>query len=232
MTEFNYDTVYSHRLSKDKIQLRKREILRYMGQKGQASDELKALIDALVPKVHSSLNPKGAFVVKKIQGIGGDEIVIDNMIISSRNLSKNLRGCKAAVIFAMTIGSETDRFIARQSHASPLGALAASAIGAEAIECYVDVWQAEIGKSFEKDGLFMRPRFSPGYGDFSLKFQENIISLLTAPIRCGICVTDKLILTPSKSVTGMIGLSETNEGCIKIGCEECAKTDCAFRRNC
>ena len=78
-------------------------------------------------------------------------------------------------------------------------------------------------------GLKLRPRFSPGYGDFSIAHQRDITRELDTARRLGLTVTESLMLAPMKSVTAVIGLSETG-GCTGGGCEACAKTDCDFRR--
>ena len=82
----------------------------------------------------------------------------------------------------------------------------------------------------EKEGLYARPRFSPGYGDFSLEHQKEITSILNTPKTIGLTVTDTLILAPAKSVTAIIGFSTTKQYCHKHGCEVCKKIDCEFRR--
>ena len=53
-------------------------------------------------------------------------------------LSKNLSGCKTAVIFAATVGLMPDRLISRYGVSSPAKALVFDAIGAERIESLCD----------------------------------------------------------------------------------------------
>lgn len=74
------------------------------------------------------------------------------------------------------------------------------------------------------------PRFSPGYGDFPIAHQRDFSRLLDTPRKIGLTVTESCLLAPIKSVTAVIGLSETPQPCHRKGCEECGKTDCAYRR--
>ena len=53
--------------------------------------------------------------------------------------------------------------------------------------------------------MFFKPRFSPGYGDLSLEVQKEIFSLLDCPRKIGVSLGDSLLMTPSKSVTAIIG---------------------------
>lgn len=76
----------------------------------------------------------------------------------------------------------------------------------------------------------MRPRFSPGYGDFSILHQREFLGLLEAGKRIGLSMTESSMLTPTKSVTAVIGLGEEPLRCPRSGCGACAKRDCAYRR--
>ena len=46
----------------------------------------------------------------------------------------------------------------------------------------------------------------------------------------GLTMTDSYMMTPTKSVTAVIGASPVKERCPIAGCEACARTDCAYRR--
>ena len=54
--------------------------------------------------------------------------------------------------------------------------------------------------------------------------------MLDAAKAIGLSVTGSSMLTPSKSVTAVIGLSRTKEPCHRKGCEECGMADCPYRR--
>ena len=60
--------------------------------------------------------------------------------------------------------------------------------------------------------------------------QRDFSRLLDTPRKIGLTVTESCLLAPIKSVTAVIGLSETPQPCHRKGCEECGKTDCAYRR--
>ncbi len=55
--------------------------------------------------------------------------------------------------------------------------------------------------------------------------------MLDAPKRIGLSVTDGNMLTPTKSVTAVIGVGRTQLSCHVKGCENCGKSDCAYRRD-
>ena len=108
-------------------------------------------------------------------------------------------------------------------------AAAAQAAAAALIEDCCDEENERLRAEAAERGLKLRPRFSPGYGDFSIEHQRDIARELDTPRRIGLTVTDSCMLAPMKSVTAVIGIAET-EGSTARGCEDCDKQNCGFRR--
>ena len=104
------------------------------------------------------------------------------------------------------------------------------AAAAAMVEAYCNELNAMWKKEYLEKGLYLRPRFSPGYGDFPLSVQKQILDGLEAGKRIGITLTEGYLMMPSKSVTAVIGVSRTPAACVIEGCEACGKKDCAFRR--
>ena len=82
----------------------------------------------------------------------------------------------------------------------------------------------------EEEHLYLRPRFSPGYGDFDICYQEPIVRMLNCAKTIGLTLTDSFMMTPTKSVTAVIGISTQKDRCPISGCEVCTKKDCEYRR--
>ncbi len=122
----------------------------------------------------------------------------------SADLAGHLRGCTHVVVFAATLGLPMDRLIARYSSLSPTRALCLQAIGAERIEALCDAFEDEVRLS--SMGGRVHPRFSPGYGDLPLAFQRRIFAALDPARHIGLSLTDSLLMSPSKSVTAIIGI--------------------------
>ena len=74
-------------------------------------------------------------------------------------------------------------------------------------------------------------RFSPGYGDLPIEIQGEFLQVLDAPKRIGLYATANNILTPRKSVTAVIGLSENKISKGRRGCVICSMKDaCPYRK--
>ena len=82
-----------------------------------------------------------------------------------------------------------------------------------------------------EEGLYLRPRFSPGYGDLPLSCQPDFCRVLEAEKTVGITLTESFLMMPSKSVTAVIGVSKIAAGCVKEGCEVCSNKNCLYRRD-
>ena len=104
------------------------------------------------------------------------------------------------------------------------------ACAAALLEEFCDRRQLEIGKELEKEGLYLRPRFSPGYGDFDIGYQEPLMRMLDCARAIGLTMTEGYMMSPTKSVTAVIGASPVRERCPIEGCEACGKKDCEYRR--
>ena len=75
-------------------------------------------------------------------------------------------------------------------------------------------------------------RYSPGYGDLPLSVQNDLLDCLDAPRRVGLCATASHILTPRKSVTALLGVSErpiqpSSRSC--LGCP--GYNSCQYRKS-
>jgi hypothetical protein len=221
-------------------EINRKEIERYLGYAGHTPDEFtSALIETCVRELIDISSPRNYYLSFPIVwGKSADPeiipITIDSMTIKSRNLTRNLRGCTRAVLLAATLGLGCDRLIRRAELAGSMTKAAVfQAAGAAMIEAYVDDVNRKIRSEAGADGLFCRPRYSPGYGDVPLSHQRDFDRILGLEKNAGIVLSDTLLMTPSKSVTAIIGLSPYNQNCILEGCEVCSfHESCEFSRCC
>lgn len=151
--------------------------------------------------------------------------------VASRALFKNLEHCQAVVLFAATLGTGPDILIRKYSRLQMSRAVVMQAAAAAMLEDYCDRINEEIRENYEKQGYYLRPRFSPGYGDFPLDCQPALLAGLDAGKRIGITLTDSLLMAPSKSVTAVMGVASVRSDCIIEGCESCGRADCRYRRD-
>ncbi len=183
-----------------------REILRYAGAKALSSQE-QTLLHNCLAEVQNKFNYKVCwcrFPVRFMEA--GLDLTFAQT--NSKGLMKNLEGCQEILLFAATIGLEIDRLIHKYSRLSPAKALFFQAIGAERIESLCDAFCKDLETHLQAEGKHLKPRFSPGYGDLPLTLQEDIFRVLDCSRKIGLTLNSSLLMSPSKSVTAIVGISQ------------------------
>ncbi|MBQ8859500.1 MAG: Vitamin B12 dependent methionine synthase activation subunit [Clostridia bacterium] len=184
----------------------KKEILRYAGVCGEPC-ELEEILEGCVEEIKTKLVYKVCYREFPLTRFDG-RLDLGFIKTASVGLTKNLAGCESIVLFAATVGMEIDRQIARYATLSPTKALLFQAIGAERIEGLCDAFCRDIAEEKAKIGFKTRPRFSAGYGDFPLEAQKEIFAVLDCPRKIGLTLNQCLLMSPSKSVTAIIGVGK------------------------
>ena len=179
----------------------KKEILRYAGVKADVP-EVNRVLDECITQTDGKISYKVCYTEFDISH-SDEDTDLGFMKTTSKDLAKNLEGCTKIIVFAATVGIELDRLIAKYSRISPVKALIFQAIGAERIEALCDAFSEDITKGKES-----KPRFSAGYGDFPLDAQKEIFAVLEPNRKIGLTLNNSLLMSPSKSVTAIIGISQ------------------------
>lgn len=208
-----------------------REAVRYLGYGRHAIDEQTlALVESSIEELSSRVRERFIYRIFELSQ-EGELLKIGDWEIKSKSLSKNMKGCSQVAVFAATLGSMADQLIRRASVAEMAKAVVLQACAAALLEEYCDSCQDQIAQEMAEEGKYLRPRFSPGYGDFDIHHQEMLLKILQADKTIGLTMTKSFMLTPTKSVTALIGISTEQTPCHRQGCEVCEKTDCAYRRD-
>lgn len=213
------------------LEIRQREVLRYLGYRGHPADEsVLEKIRQCSELLLKSATPRAVSASYPLALEADDVVAIGTMRVTSHILWNHLRGCTEAVLFAATLGPGPDVLLRRYAQMDVSAMVILQACAAELIERYCDTCEETIREEAAARGLFLRPRFSPGYGDFDIRHQQDFMERLACPKRIGLTMTEGYVLAPSKSVTAVIGLTSEQQGCHTEKCASCAKTDCAFRK--
>lgn len=203
------------------------EVARYLGYRGAEPD---ARVSSLVKELNAEFSAKTA--PKSVYGIwtcrvDSSSVALPDITIMSKSLAKRLENCSRAVLLAATLGPEADTLIRRYSVQDMEKAVIAQAVCAAMIEVYCDKVEGDIAKESGLCGLCAAERFSPGYGDFDMAHQKDIVNLLNCDRKIGLALTSGYMLVPSKSLTAVIGFGGENTK--NTGsCEDCSVKQCLF----
>lgn len=210
----------------------KKEALRYMGYKGQKMDDkMERLLNDCIGEVKDISKGSFTYAVFDIEKIEeGLSLKDSTLVLKGESIAKHLQqSCKCAVM-AVTLGLETDRRIAFYSKTDLTRGLMLDACAAAAVESLCDEVQEEIRVKAKSIGLEITPRFSPGYGDFPIDTQSEIIKVLRTYERIGLSVNESSIMIPRKSVTAVIGMQYEKCSEENHGCSRCEDSNCMYRK--
>ncbi len=179
------------------------ETLRYLGYGKTVLPEegVRALLCECESEILSAQDLRACYSVFDISA-EGEKLNLGFAEVTSHSLSLNLAGCKRIVLFACTAGAGIDRLIAKYSRLSPAKAAVMQAAGAALVED----WCEELCELFKREYGETKPRFSCGYGDLPLTLQRDIFAALSVTKHIGITLSDDCFMTPTKSVTAIVGI--------------------------
>ncbi len=208
-----------------------KEALRYLGYVGNKPEEnIQKILNECESNVLDIIDPR--YIYKCFDIISNkDKIVLDNckLELTGNDIVNHLKGCTKVILMCATLSINIDRFIRVTQITDMTKAVIIDSLASVAIEKICDNIQDNIMEEFS--GYFQTYRYSPGYGDFPIEIQKDFLSVLDAPKKIGLTSTDDCILTPKKSVTAIIGLSETQLRTEKRGCQSCNMKDtCLYRK--
>lgn len=206
------------------------EVLRYMGcPPEKAGGELRALVEDCAGELLSVVRPRWAWREVALTHEAEGVRLESGLLLPGTDLKSHLAGCRRAVVFCATLGAETDALIRRCEQRDMGRALALDCCASAAVEELCDRIELELQGKFP--GCFFPYRYSPGYGDLPLQVQGELLELLDAPRRVGLCATESCLLTPRKSVTAILGVSEKKLEPMHRSCLGCpAREGCQYRK--
>lgn len=204
------------------------EVLRYMGYRGQGiSDEMGGRIDETVERCIDLARPRASIRCFDVVGVRDDAGVpvvgLAGTVLELRgcSIAEHLDGAVAVAVLAVTVGMGVERELRRLSLTDTVGQVVFDAAGTALVERAADAAEASVVGMAAERGLFCNHRFSPGYGDLPLETQVPLLATLDAQRRLGIALSDSLLMTPTKSVTALIGMFDEPQPSTRATCAGC-----------
>ena len=192
-------------------ELPRREVLRYMGYRGQAiSPEIDARVNEGIARALELARPQASWRIFDLAEHGGSDGAIRlegcALELTGSAIAKHLDGAAACAVMAVTIGMGVERELKRLAATDPVAQVIFDAAGTVAVEEAAAACQKSIAADAAARGLYANARFSPGYGDLPLAVQPTLLASVDANRRLGIALTDSLLMVPTKSITALMGV--------------------------
>lgn len=155
--------------------------------------------------VQKSITPEIIWKDLNVVSMGDSQICLgDNFCVDSYYLREVFYDAVKVTVGCVTLGEGIPLLIKeKMSSGEYYLAAYADSYASQYVELLAEKW-FEMRKQEQKSrGLYPTLRFSPGYGDFDLKYQKEIINLLE--ISDKINVTESFLLEPEKTITFLMG---------------------------
>jgi len=208
-----------------------KETRRYAGL-NKSEFNSKAIADACT-EVQLLAEAKGIWQLYDYIAATGKVAAVPPASIEGTKIRCHLALAEKVIFMAVTIGDTVEEQITahfqegKYSHSLLLDAAATTAV-----EQAADAMEKTIRQKIVPQGYEMLWRFSPGYGDWDIHFQPEMIRLSQAT-NIGISLTESMMLLPRKSITAVIGLVPNQlapSAASEHNCQICSKTDCLARK--
>lgn len=203
------------------------EALRYLGYGGNIPDEkTKELLLLCGKELKQAMEGKFTY---KVFDLKEGQIPNCTFELKGKAIAKHLKNCTKVVFMCATLGNNVDTLIRKQQIKGMAEAAITDSLASAVIEQVCDKAEEMILKDFKEYEHTWR--FGLGYDDFPLEGQKQFLDILDAPKRIGVCVNSSMMLTPTKSVTCVIGLGNDLEVSSTKSCDVCSfREKCQFRK--
>jgi hypothetical protein len=211
----------------------KNEVLRYLGYRGQQIDGITdSRIDSMIELCLKTARPRYRYVHFDISETDeGIALIGTDTVFFGKDIASHLKGADSIALMAVTLGHECERKLLQLEAKSISDAVCFNSATIALTEEVADRCQSEIAEIYRKDGYFINARYSPGYGDFPLSQQKDVLKLLEAEVKLGITLTEGDLMLPRKSVTAVLGLFKEEQE-HHTSCLSCVMRDsCQFRKS-
>lgn len=161
---------------------------------------------------------------KQINGL----LIGDKYFSLDKIVTGIFKNSEEAAIFCVTIGEGMEQHSkALNMNNDLVNAFVYDIVASVTVEACADTLHNHIINKMKLKNKKTTNRYSPGYCNWDIREQHILFSLLPENF-CGIILTDSALMTPIKSISGIIGIGE-NVKYSQYHCNECKIKDCTYR---
>jgi len=212
--------------------LDKLEILRYLGYNNQNIDiNIEKYINECIDEIKALSQKRFVYANYKIEKEDHLALKDTTFTSNSKDLAKHLSQSSYCTLMAASLGLEVDKKIAYYTKFNMTKSLILDACASTAIESLCNEVEEKIRQEAYGQGYHITNRFSPGYGDFPITLQKELVTILRAYPKMGLTVNESSIMLPRKSVTALIGWQKEQCTSTLNNCNKCLKKDCLYRKD-
>lgn len=216
----------------DEIEISVEEIELLLGyQPKQIPAHFNDLIKTALSDLHTKINIKAGYRILKAEY---KQDYNDGLFIGEKffNLQKIVTGVlkksENVAVFSLTIGAPMEtKSKELLKNGDLVHGYIYDAVASVTVEACADVLHDHITEKMLLANQKATNRYSPGYCNWNVKEQHLLFSHLPENF-CGISLTESALMTPIKSISGIIGVGEKVKYS-EYSCNDCNIKDCTYR---
>jgi hypothetical protein len=188
------------------------------------------LIDFALANVPSFCNIRGGYkIFNSIEAqVAKTTITICGHVFNpTKTITTQFKTASSLALFICTAGPEISQLAKEVSDkGDPLLSYVFDIIGSVTVEKATDKVQNSLEDECKKMGLKISDRFSPGYCEWSVSEQQMLFDLMPKNF-CGVSLSESSLMSPIKSVSGMIAIGQklARKG---YQCRWCTDKNCMY----
>lgn len=183
-------------------------------------------------KLYEIANIRGGYVVYDNIVLDKEKGVInikDKQLYPQPQVCGYMKGAEMLAVFVCTAGEGfTEIAKGYNKEGEYLKGFIADTMGSLTVEKAMNLIQERIEREYLSYGLKITNRYSPGYCFWEVNDQQQLFSLLPNN-PCNINLSNSCLMTPIKSVSGIIGIGKDVK---KRGyaCSKCTNKNCLYKQ--
>jgi len=183
--------------------------LGYRKGKTILNKEQKEEIEQLIWEGVSLCKPKGAYVIVPVTAKDESSVCIGDYLIISKSLAQLLKNSDYVALMASTIGHDIIKVINNEiKKGNSVKAVTFDSTASQIADKTVAWVMEAINKNLKREARKLTSfRYSPGYGDLDLKYQEIFFKELNLE-KLEMSLTETFMMIPEKSVTAICGVEK------------------------
>jgi len=176
-------------------------------------------------------------------GIQGGYIETDDITFDAKNktisiqtyefevgniIFKELKHSEKIIVFTCTAGKKLCDHIKEEYKTDVLKGFLIESLANIVVETAMDRIQDKMRAEYQKQGLLISNRFSPGYCTWNVSEQHKLFKLLPQDF-CGVSLSESALMQPIKSISGFIGVGK-NITYNQYKCKLCTQRHCIYKK--
>lgn len=214
------------------VSIDERQVLQLLGypEEARVAPAVTEALPRAIRAVAQLADPVSLVELREVQSTTRDAVhLASGPIFGGQRLALALRHAGQAALFALTLGERVSETVRALAADDPFESFLLDSVASILVESAADELQTRLEASMNEQGAWGGFRFSPGYCDWPTQENRALLQALDAQT-IGVHLTAGGMMTPQKSISGIIGFASDPARIQVNPCPSCPRTDCDHRR--